>query len=143
MEVGTPEITSQNWNQRNKAAFIKNFLLQRNFTVQHGNASSDIHKQDREVPQDSILSVSLFILKINCITVFINTGIEKFLYVADFAIVYSSPNIPTVEKQLENCLNKIEKWTKENSFQFSIKNNAYTSAKMHISLQARNKYKRT
>ena len=33
--------------------------------------------------------------------------------------------MPTVERQLENCLNKIEKWTKENSFQFSKTKTVY------------------
>ncbi len=63
----------------NMAAFIKNFLSHRNFTVRHENASSDMHKQETGVPQGSILSVTLFILKINSITESISTGIEKFL----------------------------------------------------------------
>ena len=94
----------------NMAAFIDNFLSHRTFTVQHGNASSDLYKQETRVPQGSILSVTLFILKINCITESFSTGIEKFLYVDDFAITYSSPNMPTLERQMQNCLNKINQW---------------------------------
>ena len=103
----------------NMAAFIKNFLSHQTFTVQHGNTSSDIYKQETGVPQGSILSVTLFILKINNITESISTGIEKFLYVDDFAITYSSPNMHTLERQMQNCLNKIKKLTNKNGFQFS------------------------
>ena len=93
----------------NMAIFIKNFLSHRTFIVWHRNITSDIYKQETGVPQGSILSVTLFILKINSITEFISTGIEKFLYVDDFAITYSSPNTPTLERQMQNCLNKIKK----------------------------------
>ena len=103
----------------NLATSIKNFLSHRTFTVQHGNTSSDIYKQETGVPQGSILSVTLFILKINCITESISTEIEKFLYVDNFAITYSSPNMPTLKRQMQNYLNKIKKWTHENGFKFS------------------------
>ena len=103
----------------NMAALIKNFLSHQTFIVRHGNASSDIYKQETGAPHGSILSVALFILKINSITESISTGIEKFLYVDDLAIAYSSPNMPTLERQMQNCLTKIEKWTYENGFQFS------------------------
>ena len=94
----------------NVTAFIKNFLSCRTFTVWHGNKSSDIYKQETGIPQGSILSVALFILKINSIKESIHTGIKKFLYVDDFAITHSSPNMSTLERQMQNWLNKIKKW---------------------------------
>ena len=101
----------------NMAAFIKNFLSYQTFTVKHENASSDIHKHETGVPQGSNLSVAQFILKINSITESISRGIEKFQHVDDFTIAYS--NMLTVERQLQNCLNMIEKWTNKNGFHFS------------------------
>ena len=44
---------------------------------------------------------------------------KKFLYIDDFAITYSSANMSTLERQMQNCLNKVEKWINENGFQFS------------------------
>ena len=114
----------------NMAAFIKNFLSHWTFTVWHGNASSDLYKQETGVPQGSILSVIPFILKINSITESISIGIEKFLYVDDFDITYLSPNMPSLERQMQNCLNKIDKWTiKMASNCLKQKLSAYTSAK--------------
>ena len=44
---------------------------------------------------------------------------NRKLHVDNFGITYSSPNMPTLERQMQNCLNKIEKLTNENCFQFS------------------------
>ena len=48
--------------------FIQNFLSNRVFRVPLGSVYSDIHGQEMGVPQGSILSVTLFILKINSIS---------------------------------------------------------------------------
>ena len=47
--------------------FIQNFLSNRVFRVRLGSVYSDIHGQEMGVPQGSIFSVMLFILKINSI----------------------------------------------------------------------------
>ena len=124
------------------ATFIKNFLSRRTFRVQHGNVRSDLYEQETRVPQGNILSVTLFILKINSITESISPGIEKFLYVDDFVITYSLPNMSTLERLMQNCLNRIEKWTNENCFQFSKTNCQHTLLqKTIISSEPGNKYK--
>ena len=45
--------------------FIKKFLSDRTFNVRIGNTLSDIFKQEQGVPQGSILSPTLFGIKIN------------------------------------------------------------------------------
>ena len=45
--------------------FIQNFLSDRTFNVRIGNTLSDIFKQEQGVPQGSILSPTLFGIKIN------------------------------------------------------------------------------
>jgi hypothetical protein len=45
--------------------FISNFLSDREFNVRVNSTYSDIQKQDMGVPQGSILSVTLFSIKIN------------------------------------------------------------------------------
>ena len=47
--------------------FISNFLADGSFHVRVGLCFSDAYKQEMGVPQGSILSVTLFILKINAI----------------------------------------------------------------------------
>ena len=50
-----------------------------------GSTYSDLHEQEMGVPQGSILSVTLFILKINSIADVILSSFEKSLFVDDFS----------------------------------------------------------
>ena len=99
--------------------FIQNFLSNRVFRVHLGSVYSDIHVQQMGVPQGSILSVTLFILKINIIADEIPSSFEKSLFVDNFSISCSSIYIASIERQLQFCLNKVEKWADENGFKFS------------------------
>ena len=94
--------------------FIQNFLTNKVFRVRLGSVYSDVHGQEMDVPQGSILSVTLFILKINSIANVIPASFEKSLFVDDFSITCSSRNIASIERQLQLCLNKVEKWADEN-----------------------------
>ena len=98
--------------------FIDNFLSNRNFKVPVGTTLSDLQGQEG-VPQGSILSVTLFSIKINDIVKTLNPGVDCSLYVDDFLICYRSKHIHTIERQLQQCLNKIQKWALENGFKFS------------------------
>ena len=99
--------------------FIQNFLTNRGFRVCLGSVCSNIYEQEMCVPQGSILSVTLFILKINSIADVIPASFEKSLFVDDFSITCSSRNMASIERQLQLCLNKVEKWADENGFKFS------------------------
>ena len=99
--------------------FIQNFLSNRVFRVRLGSVYSDVHGQEMGVPQGIILSVTLFILKIYSIADVIPASFEKSLFVDDFSITCSSRNMASIERQLQLCLNKIEKWADENGFKFS------------------------
>ena len=99
--------------------FIDNFLSNRNFKVRVGTTLSGLQGQEEGVPQGSILSVTLFSIKINNIVKALNPGVDCSLYVDDFLICYRSKHIHTIERQLQQCLNKIQKWALENGFKFS------------------------
>ena len=99
--------------------FIDNFLSNRNFKVRVGNTLSGLQGQEEGVPHGSILSVTLFSIKINTIVKALNPGVDCSLYVDDFLICYRSKHIHTIERQLKQCLNKIQKWALENGFKFS------------------------
>ena len=99
--------------------FVQNFLSNREFKVRVGSTLSEAHNQEQGVPQGSILSVTLFTLKINNIVKCLNPGVDCSLYVDDFLICYRSKNMNTIERQLQLNLNKIQKWSTENGFKFS------------------------
>ena len=88
--------------------FIQNFLSNRVFRVSLGSIYSDIHGQEMGVPQGSIISVTLFILKINRIPDVIPASFKKSLFVDDFSITCYSRNMASIERQLQLCLNNIK-----------------------------------
>ena len=65
--------------------FIESFLKNWQFHVRLGSSYSDLFDQEMGVPQGSILSVTLFGLKINSIVKAISPGVECSLYVDDFS----------------------------------------------------------
>ena len=87
--------------------FISNFLQDRSFKVRVGSTFSDSHPQEMGVPQGSILSVTLFYVKINSITQCLKPGVDCSLYVDDFQVCYRSSNMSIIERQLQLCLNKL------------------------------------
>ena len=78
--------------------------------VRINSTYSDIQEQEMRVPQGSIFSVTLFSIKINSLAKVLNDNIEGSLYVDDFLICYLGKNMNNIERQLQICLNKIEKW---------------------------------
>ncbi len=101
------------------AFFISAFLDERQFRVRVGDTLSDPHEQEMGVPQGSILSVTLFSVKINNIVKTVCPGVECFLYVDDFCICYRSKHMHTIERQLQQVLNNLSKWSNQNGFKFS------------------------
>jgi hypothetical protein len=71
------------------------------------------------VPQGSILSVTLFVLKINTIVNRLPPGVRGSLFVDDFLICYRSKNMQSIERILQGCLHEIEMWANKNGFRFS------------------------
>ena len=101
------------------AYFISAFLNERQFRVRVGDTLSNPHEQEMGVPQGSILSVTLFSVKINNIVKSVCPGVECFLYVDDFCICYRSKDMHTIERQFQQVLNNLSKWSSENGFKFS------------------------
>jgi len=99
--------------------FIAGFLADRKFQVRVGGSYSKPCNQEMGVPQGSILSVTLFCLKINSIVKALCPGVEFSLYVDDFVICYRSKFIHIIERHLQRCLNKLQHWADTNGFKFS------------------------
>ena len=98
--------------------FISIFLSDRSFNVRIGSTLSDTFEQEQGVPQGSILSPTLFNIKINNVVKCVNDT-DSSLYVDDFGIFYKSKNMENIEFRLQRCLNKVETWATENGFKFS------------------------
>ena len=71
------------------------------------------------VPQGSLLSVTLFALKMNSIVSTLSPDVECSLYVDDFLICYRSKYVHIIERHLQRCLNKLQEWADTNAFRFS------------------------
>ncbi len=99
--------------------FIQNFLKDRSFKVRIGSTYSSTFPQTNGVPQGSILSVTLFGLKINSITKCVVSGVDNCLFVDDFLTCCRSKNMRTIERKLQLTLNNLSKWSNENGFKFS------------------------
>ena len=71
------------------------------------------------VPQGSILSVTLFVLKINQLAEIIDHDVLRSLFVDDFQICFKSKSMKTIERKLQHNLYKISEWAELNGFKFS------------------------
>ncbi|GBL95334.1 hypothetical protein AVEN_154752-1 [Araneus ventricosus] len=100
----------------NLPTFIQEFLKQRYFRVRLGNTYSNVYCQEEGVPQGSVLSVTLFILKFNAILSVLPSSIQKSLYVDDLQISCSSRDMRFVERQLQTAVNNMVTWSKSQWF---------------------------
>ena len=95
---------------------IKSFLLDQQFQIRIRWTFSNLYKQEEGVLQGSILSVTLFNIKINSITRCLTPGIDGYLHVDDFCIISRSKYMRTAEHQLQQCINKITQWANTDGF---------------------------
>ncbi|KAG8180997.1 hypothetical protein JTE90_024745 [Oedothorax gibbosus] len=103
----------------NLPVFIQNFLKTLVFQVRVGSTLSRDFYQREGVPQGSVLSVVLFILKINDIVKQLPLTVKGTLFVDDFQISCASANMSTIERQLQIAIRKITDWTNTNGFVIS------------------------
>ena len=69
--------------------------------------------------RESLREITLFNTKINNITNYLNPRVDKYLLVDDFCITSTSKYIRTAKRQLQQGINKINKWTMINGFKIS------------------------
>ena len=105
--------------------FIKHFLKDQTFQTLINNTLSALKQQEIAVAQLSILSVILFLIKIDKIITYLLPKINGSLYVNDFLICYSSKNMATIERKIQQCINKILRCTMKNDFKISNNKTKY------------------
>ena len=76
---------------------IQNILSERKFVVRIGASLSEFHDQEMGVPKGTILSVTLFIVKLNSITRCIRNSFDKSLLVDEFGVSYRSKHMQAIE----------------------------------------------
>ena len=103
----------------NVPRIIQNFLSNRTFKTKIRDTTSNIHNLEQGVPQGSVLSCTLFSLAINGILESVPNGVEAILYVDDLLIYCSGTYVPSLERRLQNAINKIESWATSHGFTFS------------------------
>ena len=84
----------------NLPIFIGNFVSDKTFQFNLGTILYDKIFHQKGVPQGAILSTTLFNIKINNIVKQVDPGVECSLYVDDFVIMYKSPTIDAIQRQL-------------------------------------------
>ena len=99
--------------------FIESFLEDRTIQARVGSTLSDLYDQEQGVPQGAILSTTLFNVKLNDIVNCLDYKTDGSLYVDDFCICFRSKNMRTIERHLQQCLNRTENWATRNGFKFS------------------------
>ena len=104
----------------NLPIFIQNFLSDRTFQILLGTTITlEKFSQEEGVPQGAILSTTLFNVKLNEIVKVLSPDVYCSLYVDDFVIFFKSRTINTIERRLQNNIDKIVKWTIKNGFTVS------------------------
>ncbi|GBN92329.1 putative RNA-directed DNA polymerase from transposon X-element [Araneus ventricosus] len=101
--------------------FIKNFLMTRTFQVRIGDILSQNFQQYEGVPQGSVLSVILFIIKLNGIIHHLPQYVHGSLYVDDLQIYCASVNMSFIERQLQTAVRNITCWANKNGFLSRVK----------------------
>ena len=79
---------------------------------------SDVKKQEEDISLGSILSITLFNIKINNIIKELPFGIDASLYVNNL-ICFKSKYIHTIESKLKQGLKKISRWATVNGYEFT------------------------
>ena len=102
--------------------FIQSFLEDRTMQNRVGSTLFDFYDQEQGVPQGSILSTSLFNIKINNIVNCLDNKTDRSLFVDGFGICFRSKHMRTTERHLQQCINRIEDWATNNGFKVSKSN---------------------
>lgn len=99
--------------------FLQNFLRDRNFRVRVGGTLSDTFVQNDGIPQGSVMSVALFGLMINDVCDSLSPSIGRSLFVDDLSVFTTTSSAPTLARQLQLAVGRLETWCSLNGFRFS------------------------
>ena len=94
----------------NLPIFLAIFLSDRNFQIHLGTIlSNKIFHQEEGIPQGAMSSTTSFNIKINDIVKQVDPCVECSLYVDDYVIMYRSPTIDAIQKEIATYYQQIRK----------------------------------
>lgn len=99
--------------------FIQNFLNNRNFMVRIENTLSSSYPLDNGVPQNTVLSPTLFNIATNDLPQTIPPLVSKSLFADDICIFVRCRDSTVGEKLLQQTTNQIHLWSLNNGLNFS------------------------
>jgi hypothetical protein len=112
--------TLQKWNFKGKILkFINNFVTHRTFQVDFQHTLSSTIKVENGLPQESSLSLTLFLIAINDISKYIQSPVKTILYADNCSLYLSGSNIKTISSFIQKSIDSIIKWSTETGFIFS------------------------
>lgn len=100
-------------------AFIKNFLKNRHFKVRTNNIQSETKFSENGIPQGSVLSTTLFLISINDVAKQVKNPVKISMFADDIMIYVKGKNLKTMEKLIQNTIDKITSWSHLAGFKFS------------------------
>lgn len=100
--------------------FIKSFMENRTFRVLIGNTRSTEFHQENGVCQGSIISVNLFLVGINNLTINIDPALRGLLYADDFVLYIKGRDLAIMKTTMQQALRNLENWSAVNGLLFSM-----------------------
>ena len=119
--------------------FIEKFLENRSFKVRIGSTYSDSQIQLNLIPQGSVISVTLFAMKIDQIIDMIPSedGFHPSLFMDDLQVWFRHHDLRVIESKLQACLNSVALWATENGYRFSPTKTSVMHFTVHPGLHLR------
>nr|XP_054931109.1 uncharacterized protein LOC129386858 [Dermacentor andersoni]XP_054931110.1 uncharacterized protein LOC129386858 [Dermacentor andersoni]XP_054931111.1 uncharacterized protein LOC129386858 [Dermacentor andersoni]XP_054931112.1 uncharacterized protein LOC129386858 [Dermacentor andersoni]XP_054931113.1 uncharacterized protein LOC129386858 [Dermacentor andersoni] len=98
---------------------LSDFMANRTFQVRLSTILSRTFTQENGVAQGCILSMTLFIIKMNSVNKIIPSSVMHSIYVNDLQVACRASNLPTCERQLQITINNLTQLADKNGFRFS------------------------
>ena len=96
--------------------FVEAFLRDRRFQVRVGGTLSRVVKQENGIPHGSLLSPTLFIIKMESLVACMQRE-ERFLvstYMDDLQLSYAHSDLSITKQKLQDVVNELAKWGLKN-----------------------------
>ena len=103
----------------NLLTFVKNYLTDRSFRVRLGATFSQSETQEEGFPQGGVLSVTLFLIRVNKLPDAALRDTLKSLFVDDLNDNCAGHHMNIIERRLQSNINKIHQWATINGFKMS------------------------
>ncbi len=99
--------------------FLINFLKTRYLKVRIQDKSSQAIEMTNGLPQGSVVSVILFLIAINEVSLIVKEPVKIFLFADDITLLCSGKNLQVTSNIMQETLNNISDWANNSGFSIS------------------------